>query len=389
MVVLRWPVSDAVIATGVAGAALAASMAGIGPSSPGDTPPGPLGILLAATLAGALVFRRLIPVTALVLTNTVTVVWFLVGLHGRLVTLGPLIALYTIAALRGWRWGAVGGLLTVATTAAMAGSVFEAGWPADPFLNAVSLEIASIALGAAVHYHRGYVADAAQREDRAAEARAEQVRRRAAEQRLEIAREVHDVVGHTLATVSVQAGVAIHVMRVRPEQAAAALTTIKQISDEGLAEVRVLLGMMRGGRVTDWLARFDGLLEVTRAAGIAVDVQVNGSPPASLPAQTELAVFRVVQESLTNVRRHAHASRVRVGMRYQSDSLVLTIHDNGTGDGTGDSIPGGGHGIAGMTARATALGGTLLAGPHPAGGYQVRCTLPVSEGVRCPNQSTC
>jgi signal transduction histidine kinase len=372
---------DALLGAGVAAIALVAGATGIGPDGPDGRAIGPGAVALAAVLVAALAVRRRAPLVTVVATNAITMAWFLIGYPGRLLTLGPLIACYTVAARRGWRWGAAGGLLTVAFTAVTVRVALNGEWLSDQVYNAVMLEVATVALGAAVHSHRAYAAGAREQAERIAEARAEQARRRAAEQRLEIARELHDVFGHTMAAISVQAGVAVHVMRRRPEQAAEALTTIKQISDEGLAEVQTLLGVLRGagnGGTPGGLGRLDSLLDVARAAGIRANLTVRGDRRA-LPPAVDLAAFRIVQESLTNVRRHANAETVCVELTYHPDNLDITVRDNGSSAGPSGSTPAGGNGIRGMLGRATALGGALTAGPGAGGGFEVRCWLPTKE----------
>ncbi len=176
-----------------------------------------------------------------------------------------------------------------------------------------------------------------------------------------------------MAAISVQAGVATHIMGRQPERATEALHTIKRISDEGLTEVSVLLGLMRSAdprTAAGGLARLDKLLDT---AGVRVDLVVRGADRA-VPVAVDLAAFRIVQESLTNVRRHARATAARVELTY-GDVLEVVVRDNGTGGGSAATAVGG-HGIEGMRARAEKLGGTLTAGPVD-GGFEVRCALPV------------
>lgn len=223
------------------------------------------------------------------------------------------------------------------------------------------------------------------RSERAAEARrtrAEEERRRASEERLRIARELHDVLAHNISMINVQAGVALHLMDERPEQARTALAAIKDASKEALTEVRSVLGVLR--QVDEdaprapaaGLGRLDDLISRARAAGITVRTDVTGRP-YPLPAGIDLAAFRIVQEGLTNVTRHAGpgvTATVRVG--YGEGELRVEIEDDGRG-APGD-LPGGGDGIPGMRERVTALGGDITAGPRPgSGGFRVRATLPV------------
>lgn len=347
----------------------------VGP--PGPTGPLDLGAVVLAMAAGAAVaVRRRLPVACLLAVNVATVAWFHLDYHGRLITIAPLIGCYTLAAHRGWKAGVLGGLLTAAVTVLAVRLALDGEWFGDQVFNAVPLEAAATALGAAVHSHRAFAAGARERAERIAQARSDQTRRQAAEERLEIARELHDVFGHTMAAISVQAGVAVHVMRRRPEQAAEALNTIKRISDEGLAEVQVLLGAMRSEDLrtaTGGLAKLDKLLDT---AGVKVDVVVRGEDH-TVPVAVDLAAYRIIQESLTNVRRHARASRVRLELTY-GEVLEIVVKDDGTPGEMPTTV--GGHGIDGMRARAEKLGGALTAG-RVADGFEVRCALPTGREI--------
>ncbi|WP_447009534.1 sensor histidine kinase [Saccharothrix hoggarensis] len=369
--------ADIALGGGLAALVLGLSLLGVGPDGP-DGPPDWGAVALAVALGVAVAVRRRHPWVSLLAANAVTFAWFDLGYHGRLVTVAPLIACYTLAAHRGWREGVGGVLVTAAVTVLSVRVAMGGEWLDDKVFNAVPLEAAATALGAAVHSHRAFRAGARERAEQIAQARTEQAKAQAAEERLEIARELHDVFGHTMAAISVQAGVAVHVMGRRPEQAAEALQAIKRISDDGLAEVQVLLGVMRSENVraltaTGGLAQLDKLLDV---AGVDVELSVAGDDRA-VPVAVDLAAFRVVQESLTNVRRHSDASEVWVALTYREDSLEVVVRDNGS-PGAPRPSPVGGHGIEGMRARAEALGGELTAG-RVSDGFEVRCRLPTRE----------
>ena len=369
--------ADIALGAGLAVLVLGLSLLGVGPEGP-EGPPDWGAVALAVALGVAVALRRRYPWPVLLAANAITLTWFHLDYHGRLVTVAPLIACYTVAAHRGWRAGVVGALVTAATTVITVGVTMGGEWFGDQVVNAVPLEAAATALGAAVGSHRAFRAGARERAERIAQARSDQAKAQAAEERLEIARELHDVFGHTMAAISVQAGVAVHVMGRRPEQAAEALQAIKRISDDGLAEVQVLLGVMRSDNVRaltadGGLAQLEKLLDV---AGVEVELSVRGDDRA-VPVAVDLAAFRIVQESLTNVRRHSGASKVWLSLVFGDGSLEVVVRDDGSPGAAGPS-PVGGHGIEGMRARARALGGELSAGPV-AGGFEVRCSLPTRE----------
>ncbi|MFE0327589.1 sensor histidine kinase [Streptomyces sp. NPDC003753] len=373
----RVGIRNALPAVSVATLTLVFAAGGIGPSGGDDRPVDAGAVALAVGCAVALGLRTRLPFTALLAADGITLGWLAAGYPGRLITLSALITCYTVTARRGWRWGVAGALVCLATTSVVTKVWLTGSWFDDRSFNGAALIVASFALGAAIHYHRAFAAGARAHAEQVAQARAEQARREVAEERLRIARELHDVFGHTMAAISVQAGVAVHVMERRPAQAAEALTAIKRISDEGLDEVRTLLGALRGvpspaAPESVGLARADRLLETLKSTGVHTELTVRGAV-RPLPAATDLTAYRVLQESLTNIRRHAHATAVRVAVDYGPSRLDLTVTDNGRG-GTPD---GRGSGIEGMAARADALGGSLSAGPQPGGGFAVRCSLPL------------
>ncbi len=193
-----------------------------------------------------------------------------------------------------------------------------------------------------------------------------QARRRADEERLRIARELHDVLAHNISLINVQSGVALHLLEEHPEQARSALSAINEASADALREVRSVLGVLRGDgeqpprAPTAGLASIDDLVSRARTAGLAVSLQVDGDR-RPLPTSVDLAAFRIVQESLTNVVRHAGAGTVSVQIDYGSDALTVQIDDDGNG-GAVNLDGDGGSGIPGMRERAAALGGDLQAG---------------------------
>ncbi|HEX8005397.1 MAG TPA: sensor histidine kinase, partial [Trebonia sp.] len=211
-----------------------------------------------------------------------------------------------------------------------------------------------------------------------ARGREEAVRRRASEERLAIARELHDVVAHSISVINVQANTALHLMDRQPDRAREALTAIREVSGQALSELGSVLGALRetGAPLapTPGIARLDELAARARSAGFAVSLMSEGEV-RTLPAGVEAAAYRIVQEALTNAVRHSGGSAAAVRLRYGADSVEIEVDDDGRGSGP-TTRAGSGNGLAGMTERAWALGGTLDAGPQPSGGFRVLARLP-------------
>jgi signal transduction histidine kinase len=219
----------------------------------------------------------------------------------------------------------------------------------------------------------------------AAERRAQERQRIVADERARIARELHDVVAHTVSVIVVQAGAAADVFDARPDRARAALDTIQSAGRTALGELRAMLATMRPDdpdprTPQPGLEQLDALAASLGATGLRVAVRHTGAV-RPVPANVGLSAYRIVQESLTNTLRHARATRAEVDLRWTDTALHLEITDDGV-DGTGGGIrpsPGGGAGLVGMRERARLLGGSLDAGPLPAGGFRVSAALPLPE----------
>ncbi|MER7764090.1 histidine kinase [Streptomyces sp. NPDC097619] len=357
---------------------------------------------LALMLLGALalVLRRRHPRTVLAATSAITLVELLSGPQRAPVAMSAVVALYTVAASTDrpttWRVGLL--TMTGLTTAAMLAGPMP--WYAQENLGLFAWTGMAAAAGDAVRSRRAFVDAMRERAERAERTREEEARRRVAEERLRIARDLHDVVAHHIALVNVQAGVAAHVMDRRPDQAKEALAHVREASRSALDELRATVGLLRQSgdpeaptEPAPGLALLDDLVDTFRHAGLPVSV-ARDETAAPLPAAVDLAAYRVVQEALTNVRKHAapgaraEVSVVRVGGRVE----VTVIDDGGTDPTPGtaaapghEADPGhdgaGGHGILGMRERATALGGACSAGPRYGGGWRVHAILPL-DGVR-------
>jgi signal transduction histidine kinase len=213
-------------------------------------------------------------------------------------------------------------------------------------------------------------------------AREELARRAVTEERLRIARELHDVVAHSMSIIAVQSGVGVHVIDSRPDEARKALVAVEATSRQALVEMRRLLGVLRQEAEAQGslapapgLAQVESLAAEVARAGVRVEVRIEGTP-SELPAGLDLSAYRIVQEALTNVVRHAGPATARVSVRYAPDQVAVEVTDDGKGAASGDRERGG-HGIPGMRERAALYGGTLEAGPLPGGGFRVAASLPL------------
>ncbi|HXD26546.1 MAG TPA: sensor histidine kinase [Propionibacteriaceae bacterium] len=211
----------------------------------------------------------------------------------------------------------------------------------------------------------------------------EAVARQSSEERLRIARELHDIIGHSLGTIAVQAGVGRHLMDTEPEKAADALDSIAKISRDSLDEVRSVVAALRDDeppyRPSPSLTDLPDLIETVRITGLAVELKLPDDLEA-IPRQAGAAVYRITREALTNVVRHARASTASVQVDHHDGLVEVAIRDDGGGVGNGrEPHSGAGNGITGMRERAEALGGSLSAGPAQDGGFLVTARLPVAS----------
>ncbi|MEV0855036.1 sensor histidine kinase [Nocardia fluminea] len=358
-------------------------------------------LLLAGPVA--LGFRRVLPEPVLAVALIAAITYVLRDYGYGPIFLSLVIA-FLSAAVTGSRWRtypvvAIGYLTMVWPLPALLGRDTGA-WQVFGLLAWMGVLVA-IAEGVrqrrAVVLARTQRAEAAQRDEQAQQARA------ASEERLAIARELHDVLAHSLSLINVQSSVALELFDRKPQQAAAALATIKTTSKEALAEVHTLLHAIRSGTTVvpeypehtgvaedspppppaprpaprapaPTLEDLDALLERTRATGLDVDTKIIGTPK-KLPSVIDVAAARIVQESLTNVVRHAPGATALITLRYTPESVDITV-DNTRPTGTVVRSGIGGNGIIGMRERAHALGGALTAGPRPSGGFRVAARLP-------------
>jgi len=219
-----------------------------------------------------------------------------------------------------------------------------------------------------------HVREVERRAEEAVQTRDEAARRRAMEERLRIARELHDSLTHSISVIQVQAGVAVHLARKRGEDVPPALMAIEEAGADAVRELRATLGVLRSEDGDgSGLSQLDGLVARARAAGLPVTVTVTGQQ-RPLPPEADQAAYRIVQEALTNVTRHAGHACASVHLHYTPEALSIQVDDDGQGTGTRPSGPG--LGLVGMRERVSALGGRLQAGPQATGGFRVRAELP-------------
>lgn len=387
---------DAVLAAGVLGCMVAGSF--VDPHGPdgvtwGFRTPDLLSLVLIGLSAAALVFRRRAPMTVLALTGGFSIVECVTGDPRAPVAMSAVIALFTVASATdrptAWRVGLL--TMTVLTAAAMLGGPLP--WYAQENLGIFAWTGIGATAGDAVRSRRAFVQAIRDRAEKAERTREEEARRRVAEERLRIARDLHDVVAHHIALVNVQAGVAAHVMDKRPDQAKEALAHVREASRSALNELRATVGLLRQSgdpeaptEPAPGLDRLDELVGTFRSAGQHVEV-ARADGDTKLPAAVDLAAYRVIQEALTNVQKHAgteakaEVSVVRVG-----PNIEITVLDNGAGDDE-DPADGGGHGLLGMRERVTALRGTLTTGPRYGGGFRVHAILPVKTRSRAADDA--
>lgn len=350
-------------------------------------PTSPVLIAIAAPTCAALVARHRASRLVLALTTAGTAL-AMVAVDGRTaIVAAPLIALYTVAKVSDRRttwiaWVATAASLTLVTLLSGPVSFWDNLLPYLPWTGVAA------AVGDALRNRRAYVAAVEERAERAERTREEAARRRVAEERLRIARDLHDVVAHRIAVVNVQAGVASHLLSTRPEEAREALGHVREASGAILDELGDILNVLRQpGEPTEWttpvpgLAQLEALVASFSTAGLVVDWSLTGKPRPLGPA-VDLVAFRVLQEALTNAHRHGTGT-AHLAVTYTPSALALHVsnpmNDNGSSTGRGPSYDVG-HGLLGMRERAAAIGGVLQAAPTAARQFHVDVSLPIPVG---------
>jgi signal transduction histidine kinase len=260
---------------------------------------------------------------------------------------------------------------------------------ADQVSSNVIVAVAAWFVGDSVRARRAYVAGLSLQAEERQRRELELAQSSITEERLQIARELHDVVAHSLSVIAIQSGVGGHVLDMQPEEARKALAAVEATSRSALEELRRVLGVLRrhdAGEPTllpsPGLADIDRLLEQCRAAGLAVTYRLRGRPMPVSPS-LDLSVYRIVQEALTNVTKHAGTAQAAVDITFDDEAVVISVTDGGALHRNGHVLPPNQgdaarahHGIIGMRERTAMFGGSLIAAPRPEGGFQVLARLP-------------
>lgn len=358
-------------------------------------PPGSLAYVLLAAGGLALLARRRYPVGVLAFVLATTLA---AGALGANVIWFALIVAFFTAVLARQRAAAVASLVV---------GYLASVWPpwriGRPHHATVQFALALAAGLAFLLVVSELIRVQSQRSAALRQSREEERLRRAGEERMRMARDLHDVVAHNISVINVQANTALHLMDRQPERARSALVAINDVSKQALVELRSVLGVLRDVDRAEprapapGLAQLGDLVDNAAAAGLTVRVEEHGDRKP-LPADVDLAAYRIIQEAITNSARHSGGTAALVRLHYDGPALRVEVDDDGRGRTTGRTSVGpdersgggpasggrpggssgsGGNGIPGMTERAAALGGTLRAGPRPGGGFRVRALLPV------------
>jgi len=356
-------------------ALLAASLATTAVAGSLTADPVHLGLVLLASLPYAL--RRRAPLPVLLVAGAAVFSLLLLGHGTAVIGTGLFLGAYTVAARTGRGATAVAAAFCGVLLVAVAALPGRMGWP--EFATNLALFIGAFALGWGARAHAESTRLLAERAELAERAQEEASRMAVSEERLRIARDLHDVVGHSLGVIALQAGVGARVALSDPEEARSSLLAIAERSRASLQEVRQILGALRNpgddAAPSPGLDDLDDLVGRSADAGVRVSVTRTGEP-WPLTESLGLTAYRVLQESLTNVVKHSGADRAEVEVRYEPDRLVLSVADHGRGapaqarEGTGQ---------VGMRERVAVWGGRFRAGNRAGGGYEVSAELPRPE----------
>ena len=360
----------------------------------GDSPSPPVWSFVAAAITcAALAFRRRHPWAVLLVTAVgyLVVQYFSNDVPPLILAVVTALATVTLAGQR--RWAIVAAVAIMASALAIGWITDGEDWSHPRPLAIAALCALAIALADATRNRRAYVAAIEERARRAEASREQDARRRVADERLRIARDLHDVLAHHIAVINVQAGVAGHLLEQRPAQAREALDHVRSAARSVLQEMQAVLTVLREpGESADpaepapGIEQLPGLVEKFRELGLTVDTVTRGIT-VPLPAAVDLVAYRVVQESLTNVRKHAGHAAAVVRLDYRQRELQVVVTNTAANSATrtatvagrGHALADGGFGLIGMRERVNSIGGRLRTGSTPAGGFVVAATLPLTR----------
>jgi signal transduction histidine kinase len=341
-------------------------------------------VVLALAAAASLFARRRWPGWTLAVAGVLVAVLFHIDRSaGTVAVLAPAVALYSLALTRGRTSQLLAALAAVG--AVLVADLLHSGQPGVlQTLGHVLLVALPLLAAEQVRTHRAYLRLLQERLELAERTREQEAARRAEQERLRIARELHDVVAHTLTAINVQAGSTAD--RTAPGEARATLETIEQASHEAIGELRAILGVLRDPDNPETprtpaptIHEIAELADRARQTGLDVNLEVSGEPPARLSDAVSLAAYRIVQESLTNARRHTAGAPVTIHLQYNTNHLAIAVDNPATANLSRNGATPSGVGITGMKERATALGGTLEAGAEN-GRFHVHAELPYEPG---------
>ncbi|HEX3089665.1 MAG TPA: sensor histidine kinase [Ilumatobacteraceae bacterium] len=380
---------DLVVAAVVAVLSVADVAITSGEPLPGDRPADALAYALVLAGSVSLLWRRRVPIAVLAIVTIVVITFWFRG-HAALLSVLGLPALYAVAAheenrRRAW-WAMVTAGVALVVVAIV--SVLDRPDGID-FLQALSVAaflIAAIAAGVIIRNRERIFVDTERRAAAAEADRLAEAQRAVVTERGRIAREMHDVVAHAMSVVAVQAAAGREIVHSNPDKAAEVFASIEAVGRESLTELRRMLGVLRDNGDDDaslspqpGIADITSAVEQSSATGVSTELVIDGQRRPLAPG-IELAAFRIVQEALTNVRKHAGAAAsAQVHITYEPESLVVEVTDDGRGAATSLSAVGAGNGLIGMRERVDIYGGQFSSGPRSGGGFVVRATLPVAS----------
>ncbi|GAA2520586.1 sensor histidine kinase [Winogradskya humida] len=349
----------------------------------GGGPPAGLDFLVCGVAWVLVALRRRWPLPVLAVSAAFTILAISTPLLLPPATLAVLVCAYTVAT-RTARMVAWPSALAAAVAVYLAAGIAYGTWAQPEAVAIFASAGMAVAVGDLVRTRRAYLAEVLDRARRAERSREEEARRRVIEERVRIARELHDVVAHHIAMINVQAGVAAHVLRDQPDEAGESLAHVRHAARTVLAELSTVLGVLRGpghpGDPVDeparGLAHLSELIARIAGAGLRVEERRNGQA-RPLPSAVDLAAYRIIQESLTNAHKHALDDRARLRLRFAEDELEITV-ENFTANATAGAT---GYGLVGMRERATALGGRFSAEATGDGRFVVHAVLPAPRAA--------